>query len=278
MPLLFILSCALSLPGASPSDHCRVRCHTWLITLSTQLLVLVFGRRSRAPTCSLVCARVCTRVLCHDGTIGFVFAVRLSIRLLPIVHPGRTRLPPAALRKPEPCRANVPVADARRIEVVATGLLLWHGSQLALDATIVSPLTHSKPTLNSPAPGDAASSLSASRLAAGLALRPCSCCACSRDIGRRLFLPHPDLPRSPAGLRAGPGSWLSQLMQRAFAASLLELPPPPSSEKAQSLSCTNFSLRRAGTMPSRRCPPPAAPALQCRAHRHRDLRRDFTCG
>ena len=36
---------------------------------------------------------------------------------------------------------DVPVADERRIEVVANGLPLWHGSQLALDATIVSPLT-----------------------------------------------------------------------------------------------------------------------------------------
>ena len=36
---------------------------------------------------------------------------------------------------------DVPVADARRIEVVANGLPLWHGSQLAVDATIVSPLT-----------------------------------------------------------------------------------------------------------------------------------------
>ena len=32
------------------------------------------------------------------------------------------------------------VADERRIEVVANGLPLWHGSQLAVDATIVSPL------------------------------------------------------------------------------------------------------------------------------------------
>ena len=33
-------------------------CASWSdITLSTQLLLLVFGRRSRAPTCSLVCAR-----------------------------------------------------------------------------------------------------------------------------------------------------------------------------------------------------------------------------
>eukprot|EP00439_Symbiodinium_sp_Y106_P053150 s5083_g7.t1 len=36
---------------------------------------------------------------------------------------------------------DVPVSDERRIEVVVNGLPLWHGSQLALDATIVSPLT-----------------------------------------------------------------------------------------------------------------------------------------
>ena len=93
-------------------------------------------------------------------------------------------------------------------------------------------------------PGDAASSLSASRLAAGLALRLCSSCVCSRNIRRQLFLPHPDLPRSPAGLRAGPGSWRSQLsapLRPLFSSS----PPPPSSEKAQSQSpsCPNFSPR-----------------------------------
>ena len=36
---------------------------------------------------------------------------------------------------------DVPVADDRRIEVVANGLALWHGSQQAVDATIVSPVT-----------------------------------------------------------------------------------------------------------------------------------------
>eukprot|EP00439_Symbiodinium_sp_Y106_P054770 s3461_g7.t1 len=36
---------------------------------------------------------------------------------------------------------DVPIADERRIEVVANGLPLWHGSRLAVDATIVSPLT-----------------------------------------------------------------------------------------------------------------------------------------
>eukprot|EP00439_Symbiodinium_sp_Y106_P063333 s3121_g9.t2 len=36
---------------------------------------------------------------------------------------------------------DVPVGDARRIEVVCNGLPLWHGAQLAVDATLVSPLT-----------------------------------------------------------------------------------------------------------------------------------------
>ena len=36
---------------------------------------------------------------------------------------------------------DVPVSDARKIEVVCNGLPLWHGAQLAVDATLVSPLT-----------------------------------------------------------------------------------------------------------------------------------------
>ena len=35
---------------------------------------------------------------------------------------------------------DVPVQDARRIEVVCNGLPLWPGEQLAVDATLVSPL------------------------------------------------------------------------------------------------------------------------------------------
>ena len=34
---------------------------------------------------------------------------------------------------------HVPVHDARHIEVICNGLALWHGSQVAVDATIVSP-------------------------------------------------------------------------------------------------------------------------------------------
>ena len=36
---------------------------------------------------------------------------------------------------------EVPVADARLIEVVANGLPLQHGSQLAIDVIVMSPLT-----------------------------------------------------------------------------------------------------------------------------------------
>ena len=35
---------------------------------------------------------------------------------------------------------SVPVTDARQIEVLANDLPLWHGAQLALDVTLVSPL------------------------------------------------------------------------------------------------------------------------------------------
>ena len=36
---------------------------------------------------------------------------------------------------------DAPVHDARRIEVVCNGLPIWHGAQLAVDATLVSPVT-----------------------------------------------------------------------------------------------------------------------------------------
>ena len=36
---------------------------------------------------------------------------------------------------------DVPVVDDRRIEVVANGLPRWHGAQLVVDATLVSPVT-----------------------------------------------------------------------------------------------------------------------------------------
>ena len=118
----------------------------------------------------------------------------------------RARLP----RMRRQGRPECPASRERRTEVVANGLPLWHGSPLALDATIVSPLTrrgdaHPRAdTLqalapNSAAPDDAALSSSAPKLAAGSTLRPSSSCASWRGI-----VPPPsprtcDLPRSPPG-------------------------------------------------------------------------------
>ena len=39
---------------------------------------------------------------------------------------------------------HVPVHDARRIEVVCNGLPFWHGAQVAVDATIVSPIARGR--------------------------------------------------------------------------------------------------------------------------------------
>ncbi|OLP85284.1 Ankyrin-1 [Symbiodinium microadriaticum] len=70
----------------------------------------------------------------------------LSTRALPLEHAVARVCRAAGARVARNVRLadmnlDVPVADARRIEVVANGLPLWHGSQLAVDATIVSPLT-----------------------------------------------------------------------------------------------------------------------------------------
>ena len=42
------------------------------------------------------------------------------------------------------CRHEVPVSDARRPEVVDNGLLICHGTQLAIDATILSPVMRTR--------------------------------------------------------------------------------------------------------------------------------------
>ena len=73
-------------------------------------------------------------------------AALLATRALPLEHVVARVCREAGARVVRNIRladmnVDVPVADARRIEVVANGLPLWHGSQLALDGTIVSPLT-----------------------------------------------------------------------------------------------------------------------------------------
>eukprot|EP00439_Symbiodinium_sp_Y106_P029562 s2933_g3.t1 len=193
---------------------------------------------------------------------------------------------------------DVPIADERRIEVVAKGLLLGHGSQLAVDATIVSPLTrhqgeaHPRADVqpgcavtnaarhkrhNNLATPDAAIWLpSGLKSVAGLAARPCSTCAFLQATG-------PLLSRACCCLRAMT-AWVTResgllavAAQRAFAASLLEIPSPLSLEISQSLTCTS-SLPTTCWDPAycsfsaARCCADPAPQL------HRDPRRGHACG
>ena len=73
--------------------------------------------------------------------------------MLPVWCTPESRLPARACSSPRvprgrglsdhehPCHLNVAVSrfDDRRIEVIANGLPLWNGAQLAVDTTIVSP-------------------------------------------------------------------------------------------------------------------------------------------
>ena len=113
---------------------------------------------------------------------------------------------------------DVPIHDGRRIEVVCNGLPLWHGAQLAVDATLVSPVfrdgrpdpaqipslvallraqlpgaSAGKPIPSSTAAGGAAWSSLGLRLAAAGMPKPPLSSACSR-------VPAP-LPRRPQLLR-----------------------------------------------------------------------------
>ena len=121
---------------------------------------------------------------------------------------------------------DVPVADDRRIDVVANGLALWHGSQQAVDATIVSPVTRLvtlnrvrtctlaapstaprganavRRTLSSSAPA-AAWLLSVLKSAADLARRQPPGSACSLDNGPWRYLRHYERQRVQLGLPAG---------------------------------------------------------------------------
>lgn len=54
--------------------------------------------------------------------------------------PGGWRIPYPANVALSQMNLDIPGADARQIEVLANGLPLWHGSQLAVDTTLVSPL------------------------------------------------------------------------------------------------------------------------------------------
>ena len=120
---------------------------------------------------------------------------------------------------------DVPVAGDRRIDVVGNGLALWHGSQQAVDATIVSPVTRAgdaQPGADVH-PGRAVDSaarrkrrqtypeleraaawlLSVLKSAADLAPRQPPGSACSLDNGPWRYLRHYEQQRVQLGLPAG---------------------------------------------------------------------------
>ena len=143
---------------------------------------------------------------------------------------------------------DVPIADARRIEVVANGLPLWHGSQLALDATIVSPLTrlgeaHPRADVQPGCAVTAAAHRKRHHTYPELArARRCRLVVVGVEIGGRFGTETVQLLRllarhkatavpaasRPAAITAWVARWsglLAVAAQRAFAASLFELPP-----------------------------------------------------
>ena len=85
-------------------------------------------------SCAAPRANYLLRILPPHLTADYAAAHDASVArcLAALLEQGETPLP-------ADMNLDVPVADARRIEVVANGLPLWHGSQLAADATIVPP-------------------------------------------------------------------------------------------------------------------------------------------
>ena len=177
----------------------------------------------------------------------------LATRALPLEHAVARVCREAGARvarhvKLADMNLDVPVADERRIEVVANGLPLWHGSQLALDATIVSPLTrrgeaHPRADVQ---PGCAVAAAARRKRCQtypelGRARR-CRLVVVGIETGGRFGTEAVQLLRLlarhradsvPAHLRpAAITSWVARwsgllavAAQRAYAATLLELPP-----------------------------------------------------
>ena len=165
-------------------------------------------------------------------------AVFRPVPRLCIVFLAYTALHTPVIRKNDDMNVDVPVADARRIEVVANGLPLWHGSQLALDGTIVSPLTrlgeaHPRADVEPGCAVNAAARRKRHQTYPELAHARRRC----RHRGWRQVR-HRDgratpgrvcpRPSRPATITAWVACWsalLAVAAQRALAASLLELPP-----------------------------------------------------
>ena len=142
---------------------------------------------------------------------------------------------------------QIPIHDARRIEVVCNGLPLWHGQQLAVDATIVSPVRRD----GQPRPGADARPATALSHAAQRKRRQtypeldrarrCRLVVFGVEVGGRWseeaatfvrLLAKARARSAPAALQKAVRAalvhrWsgiLSMAVQRSFAASLLELP------------------------------------------------------
>ena len=161
---------------------------------------------------------------------------------------SRRVLNPCCIPEADDMNVDVPIADARRIEVVAHGLPLWHGPQLALDATIVSPLTrlgeaHPRADVQPGCAVTAAAHRKRHHTYPELArARRCRLVVVGVEIGGRFGTETVQLLRllarhkatavpaasRPAAITAWVARWsglLAVAAQRAFAASLLELPP-----------------------------------------------------
>ena len=143
---------------------------------------------------------------------------------------------------------DVPVQDARRIEVVCNGLPLWHGERLAVDATLVSPLGRDgQPRANADAhPGIVVAQATRRKQRQTYPelerARRCHLVVFGLEVGGRWapeaatfirLLARARAAEVPASLRAAArAAWVVRwsgivavAAQRAFAASLLELPP-----------------------------------------------------
>ena len=170
----------------------------------------------------------------------------LATRALPLEHAVTRVCREAGARDVRLADMNLDalVSDERRIEVVANGLPLWHGSQLALDATIVCPLKpHPRADVQ---PGTAVSAAARRKRRQTYPelerARRCRLVVVGLEVGGRFGTEAVQLLRllarhrastvpaqlRPSAIVAWIARWsglLAVASQRAYAASLLELPP-----------------------------------------------------
>ena len=177
----------------------------------------------------------------------------LATRALPLEHAVARVCREAGARVARHVRLadmnlDVPVSDERRIEVVANVLPLWHGSQLALHATIVSPLTrrgeaHPRADVQPGCALTAAARRKRTQTYPELdRARRCRLVVVGVEVGGRFGTEAVQFLRLLAGHRAASvpahlrpaavASWVARwsgllavAAQRAYAATLLELPP-----------------------------------------------------